>query len=226
MTIQVKICGLTSAEAVDAAVQNGAAMTGFVFFPASPRSLDPPAAAALAARVPDSVLKVGVMVDPDDDLLEQILDVVPLDVLQLHGHEKPARFAEVRARTGRKVMKALRIEGASDLAAVDDFAAAADYLLFDTKPPRDAAVPGGHGRAFDWQLLAGVAVRCPWLLAGGIDVANLEAAVRATGASAVDVSSGVEARPGVKDVSKIEALLNHAATVRPARPVQAIEVPA
>ncbi|HEX6143162.1 MAG TPA: phosphoribosylanthranilate isomerase [Geminicoccaceae bacterium] len=222
----VKICGLTSPEAVAAAVRGGAAMTGFVFYPRSPRSLDVEAAAALAAAVPDRVLRVGVMVDPDDALLDRVLARVPLDMLQLHGHETPTRVAAIRRRTGRMVMKALKVARAVDLEPAASYAAVADYLLFDAKAPEDAPVPGGNGLAFDWRVLDGLSLDRPWLLAGGLDLANLEAAVRLTGARALDVSSGVESRPGHKDIGKIQAFLARAAVLEPAPVGPPLEVPA
>lgn len=210
MGIVVKVCGLTTADAVDAAVAGGAGMVGFVFFPPSPRSIDPAAAAVLAARVPDGVTKVGVLVDPEDADLDRILAAVPLDLLQLHGREEPGRVAAVRARTGVPVMKAIRVATAADLEPVDTHAAVADRLLFDAKPPPQANVPGGHGRAFDWNVLDGLRCALPWMLSGGLTVDNMEEAVRRTGAPALDVSSGVEHRPGVKDPSRIAAFLRRA----------------
>jgi phosphoribosylanthranilate isomerase len=218
MGVSVKVCGLRTADAVDAAIAGGAAMVGFVFFPPSPRAIDPDAAALLAARVPAGIGRVGVVVDPQDTDLDRLLATVPLDLLQLHGQESPERVRAIRARTGVPVMKAIRVEAAADLDAVPAQAAVADRLLFDAKPPRGAKVPGGHGRAFDWQLLAGLCCSRPWLLSGGLTASNLGEAVARTGAIAVDVSSGVEARPGVKDTGMIEAFLARAAELDPARP--------
>lgn len=218
MGVRVKVCGLTTADALDAALAGGAAMVGFVFFPPSPRSIDPKAAAALAARVPAGVVRVGVVVDPEDADLERLLDRVPLDLLQLHGREDPVRVAAIRSRTGVPVMKAVRVGAAADLDGVPAFAEVADRLLFDAKPPAGAKVPGGRGHAFDWRLLQGLDCPRPWLLSGGLTTGNLGEAVARTGALAVDVSSGVEARPGVKDRGMIEAFLARAARVDPARP--------
>lgn len=215
MPVAVKVCGLTTPEAVDAAVEHGAVMIGLVFYPPSPRSLALDVAARLAARVPAAVKKVGVFVDPDDATLERTLAVVPLDLIQLHGAETPARAIELRRRTGCPVMKAIRISVAADLQAVPDHAAVAGYLLFDAKAPAGAPVPGGNGLAFDWRLLDGLESPRPWLLSGGLNVANLEAAVRLTGATMVDVSSGVELRPGVKDPGRIEAFLRLARSLEP-----------
>lgn len=214
MSLAVKVCGLTDPAAVDAAARGGARAVGFVVFPPSPRFRPVEAFAALAARVPAGVERVGVFVDPDDALLDATLAEVGLDVIQLHGGETPERVAAVRRRHGRPVMKALRVADAADLAPLDAYAAVADRLLFDAKPPTTPdALPGGNGLAFDWRLLVGLRLDRPWLLSGGLDAGNLAEAARLTGAVAVDVSSGVEARPGVKDLAKIEAFLRAAAGV-------------
>ena len=225
MPVAVKICGLTSAEAVDAAVSFGAAMTGFVFFPPSPRSLEPDEAKRLVARVPDGVLKVGVLVDPDDDLLERILTVVPLDMVQLHGTETPARVAEIRSAISSPVMKAMRVAESADLDAVPAYEDVADYLLFDAKPPPNVtALPGGNGVPFDWTILAGRQWSRPWMLSGGLTAANLAESVRTTGAGAVDVSSGVEDRPGHKVPELVAEFLYRAAAIgEPAASAQAAE---
>jgi phosphoribosylanthranilate isomerase len=202
--LRVKVCGLKEPARVEQAVALGASFVGLVFYPASPRHVDPALARELAALVPEGVRTVGVVVDPDDALLDAILQAVPLDILQLHGHETPERVAEIGLRTGCRVMKALRVEEAADLAAVPDFAGAADMILFDAKPPRDAAWPGGHGLPFDWRLLETISLDKPWALAGGLHAGNLEAAVALTRAPIVDVSSGLESRPGIKDPAKLE----------------------
>ena len=208
MDFAVKVCGLSSLEAVRAAASGGAAMVGFVFYPRSPRSLTMERAAAVAGAVPPGIRRVGVVVDPSDDLLDELMAAVPLDALQLHGQESPARVAQVRARTGLEVIKALRIAGAADLEPVPAYAAVADRLLFDAKPPLEAGhLPGGNGLSFDWRLLDGLAPGRPWILSGGLNPENLEAAVRLTGAPAVDVSSGVEVRPGLKDPALITSFL-------------------
>lgn len=217
MPVAVKVCGLRTADALDAAVAGGTGMVGFVFFPPSPRSVDPEVAAALSARVPPGITRVGVVVDPEDADLDRLLAAVPLDCLQLHGSESPARVAAIRARTAVAVMKAIRVAVAADLAPVPDHAAVADRLLFDAKPPKGAKVPGGHGLPFDWRLLRDLRCRRPWMLSGGLTADNLEQAVARTGAAAVDVSSGVETRPGVKDAGKIRAFLECAAGLDPAR---------
>jgi len=205
MPLTVKVCGLTEPSRVEQAAELGASFVGLVFYPPSPRYLDPAAARALAQHVPAGVETVGVVVDASDAELDAILQAVPLDVLQLHGYETPARVHEISLRTGCKVMKALRVEEAADLEPLDEHADAADMILFDAKPPRDAGWPGGHGLPFDWRLLQGVSIPCPWALAGGLHADNLEAAVRLTGVRMVDVSSGVESRPGIKDPAKLEA---------------------
>ncbi|MCU0837924.1 MAG: phosphoribosylanthranilate isomerase [Rhodospirillales bacterium] len=213
MPVDVKICGLTTAEAVDAAVEGGARWVGFVFFPPSPRSLTPAQAAPLAARVRDPVIRVALTVDAEDAVLDAILAAVRIDLLQLHGDEPPARAAAIRARYGLPVMKALAITDAADLDRADAYADAVDRLLFDARPPPGATRPGGNARSFDWSLLRRRSFARPWLLAGGLDAGNLAAAVAASGARAVDVSSGVEAAPGVKSAVKIRELLALARTL-------------
>ena len=210
--IDVKVCGLTDATALAAAVAGGARYLGFVFYPPSPRSLTPERAAALAERAPADCRTVGVLVDPSDAELGEILGLVRLDALQLHGAETPARVAAIKARTGRTVIKALKVADADDLAAVGAYAEVADLLLFDAKPPR-APLPGGNGESFDWRLLEGLGIARPWLLSGGLSVENLGTAVRLSGARAVDVSSGVEDRPGHKDPARIRRFLEVAATL-------------
>jgi phosphoribosylanthranilate isomerase len=202
---RVKICGLTEPASVEQAGRLGAAFVGFVFYPPSPRCVDPARAAELAAAAPEGVETVGLVVDADDHELETLLQAVPLDALQLHGHETPERVAAIGLRFGCRVIKALRVEASEDLAGLPDQAAAADMVLFDAKPPRDAAYPGGHGLPFDWRVLDGVGLDRPWLLAGGLHAGNVAEAVALTKAPVVDVSSGVESRPGVKDPAKLEA---------------------
>ena len=200
---QVKICGITRPADLSAVAEAGARYAGFVFFPRSPRNLSVGDAAALAAEAPSGVARVGLFVSPDDAALDAVLDRVPLDIIQLHGSETPARVAEVKARTGLPVMKAVGISVPSDLDALWDYGLVADLLLVDAKAPPDAALPGGNGLSFDWRLLAGRRLLKPWMLAGGLTPANVAEAVRLTGASVVDVSSGVEAAPGQKDPALI-----------------------
>jgi phosphoribosylanthranilate isomerase len=208
----VKICGLSSQPALDAAIAGGARFVGFVFYPPSPRNLTPEAAGALAQEVPPGITKVGVFVDPDDALLSAVLAAATLDLLQLHGTEGPERVAEIRRRFGVPTMKAIAVAGPDDLDAAPRYLDVADWLLFDAKPPRDAAgaLPGGNGLALDWQLLRARRWPLPWMLSGGLDAANLAEAVRISGAPNIDVSSGVEVRPGVKDPVKIAAFLTAA----------------
>jgi phosphoribosylanthranilate isomerase len=197
----IKFCGLTQAADIDAAVAAGARYVGFVFFEKSPRHLSREAARALALAVPPGVMKVALTVNADDALLDDILAQVPLDMLQLHGKEPPERVAEVRARHGLPVMKAVGVATGDDLPALETYGGVADQLLVDAKPPPGAALPGGNGLAFDWRLIAGRRWPVPWMLAGGLTPANVAQAVAMTGARQVDVSSGVERAPGVKDAA-------------------------
>lgn len=203
--VQVKICGLSTPDQLRWAVAAGARYVGFMFFAKSPRNVSLETAARLALEVPPGVAKVAVVVDPDDATLDEIAALVPIDMLQLHGQESPARVAEIRARHGLPVMKAVGIAGAGDVARLDAYSAVADQLLVDAKPPKEAALPGGMGVPFDWGLLQGYHFQRPWLLAGGLSPANVATAVRLTGAEQVDVSSGVESAPGVKDEGLIRA---------------------
>ncbi|WP_341369028.1 phosphoribosylanthranilate isomerase [Yoonia sp. BS5-3] len=205
--MRVKICGLRDAAAIDAAVQAGAAYIGFVFFEKSPRHISVADAAKLAAGVPAGVAKVALVVNPDDALLDRILDTVPLDMIQLHGSEAPARVAEIKARYGLPVMKAVGVAGPDDLVLIDSYAAVADQILVDTKPPKDAKLPGGNGARFDWTLIAGRRWPVPWMLAGGLDPVNVAEAVAVTGAQQLDLSSAVESAPGVKDPKLIAAFM-------------------
>jgi phosphoribosylanthranilate isomerase len=207
---RVKICGLREAADVETAVRAGAAYVGFVFFPKSPRNVTPAEAARLAAAVPAGVAKVALTVDADDATLDAILAGVPVDMLQLHGHESPERVSEVRARYGLPVMKAVGVAGEADLAALDAYGRVADQLLVDAKPVPGAELPGGNGLAFDWRLIAGRRWPVPWMLAGGLNAENVAEAIRLTGARQVDVSSGVESVPGFKDPVKIEEFLEAA----------------
>lgn len=210
MTIRVKICGLTRPEDVTASATAGAAYVGFNFFAKSPRYVPLDVARALALDVPMGIAKVALSVDADNDFLDALTAAVPLDILQLHGAETPARVAEVKARYGLPVMKAIGIAGADDLAQLDAFAPVADQILVDAKAPKGAELPGGNGLPFDWQLLAGRRWPVPWLLAGGLTPDNVAEAVRRTGARQVDVSSGVESARGVKDAGMIDAFVRAA----------------
>jgi phosphoribosylanthranilate isomerase len=219
MPVAVKICGLTDAAALGAAVEGGARYLGFVFYPPSPRALTIAQAAELAGAAPADSTKVGVFVDPDDKLLDQTLAQVPLEALQLHGAESPERVRAIKVRTGRTVIKALKVADAEDLAPVRSYAAVADLLLFDARlPSAPGRLPGGNGLAFDWRLLQDLRVGCPWLLSGGLSARNLEAAITLCRPPVVDVSSGVERRPGVKDPAKIRRFLGLAAALGPSEP--------
>ncbi len=208
--IAVKICGLRNDTDIRAAADAGARYVGFVFFPKSPRHIEIPDAAILAASVPLGVCKVALTVNADDALLDALTDAVPLDMLQLHGSESPERVMQVKARYGLPVMKAVGVADQSDLALLDLYAGVADQLLVDAKPPKGAELPGGNGLAFDWQLLAGRVWRSPWMLAGGLTPQNVAEAIQRTGARQVDVSSGVEGAVGVKEPDLIRSLV-HAA---------------
>ncbi len=205
--IRVKICGLKQPAHIAAAVDAGAAYVGFVFFPKSPRHLAIEAARTLALEVPPGVAKVALVVNADDDALGAILDQVPLDMLQLHGDESPKRVAEVRARFGLPVMKAVGVAEANDLVALDAYGKVADQILVDAKPPKGADLPGGNGLAFDWRLITGRRWPVPWMLAGGLTSGNVAEAIRLTGARQVDVSSGVESAPGLKDETLIRSFI-------------------
>jgi phosphoribosylanthranilate isomerase len=210
MPLAVKICGLTTAAAVAAAVRHGARYVGFVFYRPSRRNVTPGLAAALAAIVPPGVTRTGLFVDADDETLAEVLEKTPLDLLQFHGEESAERVAAVKRRFGKPVMKAIPVAAEADLDRAQAYYGAADLLLFDAKAPRDAPVPGGNGLVFDWELLGGRRWPVPWMLSGGLTPDNLGEAVRITHATSVDVSSGVERAPGVKDPEKIAAFLARA----------------
>lgn len=213
MTIDVKICGISSAEALDAAVSGGASMLGFVFFPASPRVVTPAQAKDLMARMPDGVLKVALMVDPDDYDVGAVCRQLPVDVVQLHGSESLERVADIKAITGLPVMKAVGIASADDIASAHAYEAVTDRILLDAKAPEGAVLPGGNALSFDWTLISEETWTKPWMLAGGLNAENLAQAVKTSGAGAVDVSSGVEDAPGHKSVQKIHEFLKLAATL-------------
>lgn len=205
--VRCKICGLRTPADVEAAAAAGAGYIGLVFFPRSPRHLELPAARDLALAAPVGLAKVALVVDADDATLQAITDAVPLDMLQLHGRESPARVAAVKARFGLPVMKAVGVAEAADLAAIAEYEAVADQILVDAKARKGAALPGGNGLAFDWRLIAGRQWQRPWMLAGGLTPGNVAEAVRLTGAAQVDVSSGVESAPGVKEAARIAAFV-------------------
>jgi phosphoribosylanthranilate isomerase len=210
VSVTVKICGLATSEALDTALDAGADMVGFVFFPPSPRHLTFEAARALGRRVRGRAQKVALTVDADDALLESIVEALQPDLLQLHGHESPARVVVLKRRFGLAVMKAIAVAAEQDLSAIADYAAIADRLLFDARAPREATRPGGLGNAFDWHLLQDIRPGLPFMLSGGLDAANVAEALRITQAPGVDVSSGVERAPGEKDLEKIRAFVRAA----------------
>jgi phosphoribosylanthranilate isomerase len=207
MTVGVKICGLSTEEAVAAALVGGAAYVGFVSFPKSPRHVSLETAAKLAEPVRGRVRVAVVTVDPSDAELDAIAAVLKPDLVQLHGRETPERALEVKARTGAGVIKALSVSGPEDFQAAAAWAGVADHLMFDARPPAGSALPGGVGARFDWDLLAGRSFAAPWFLAGGLTPENVADALRRSGAPLVDVSSGVETAPGLKDPRLISAFL-------------------
>ena len=211
MPVEVKICGITSEDAMEAAVEAGADYVGLVFFPPSPRCVTPERAAELVEFLPDDLVKVGLFVDPDDATLDRVLSQVRLDLVQVHGQETPERLERIRLEFGLPVMKVIPVAEAADLAVAEPFLAVADRLLFDAKAPKGAPLPGGNAVSFDWTLLQGRKWGLPWMLAGGLTPENVAEAVRMTGARAVDVSSGVESAPGIKkDPARIRAFIKAA----------------
>jgi len=210
MPLTVKICGLKTAEALDVALESGADMVGFVFFPPSPRHVGPEAARLLQTRVKGRAAKAALTVDPTDELLADIIEALKPDLLQLHGSEQPERVAVIRSRFGLPVMKALPIASRTDLSPLREYANVADRLLFDARPPREATRPGGLGTPFDWTLLQEIDAGVPFMLSGGLNPDNVAEALRITRAPGVDVSSGVERAPGVKDADKIRAFIRAA----------------
>jgi len=207
MSVGVKICGLKTPGAVAAVIAGGAAFAGFVFFEKSPRFIEPAAAGTLRRALPPGLPAVAVTADADDDAIDAVVAGARPDYLQLHGRETPARVAQVKARTGLKVIKAIAVSSAHDLRAVPDFDKCADLLLFDAKPAPGDALPGGNARRFDWSLVRGTQTAQPFMLAGGLTAGNLGEAIALSGAALVDVSSGVECAPGEKDVNLIAAFL-------------------
>jgi len=207
VTIAVKICGISTRDALDAAIDGGAAYVGFVFFAASPRVITPDRLETLAANVPEGVVRTGLFVDASDAEIAAAAATGCLDLLQLHGGETPGRVAEVRGTFRLPVMKAVAIAGESDIGRARAYEPNADRLLFDAKPPPAATRPGGNALSFDWALIRGQAWTRPWMLAGGLDASNLGEAVAMSGAAAVDVSSGVEDSPGVKSPALIREFL-------------------
>jgi phosphoribosylanthranilate isomerase len=210
MSLVIKICGLNTPEALDVALESGADMVGFVFFPPSPRHIGPELARNLSARVKGQAAKVALIVDASNEFLSMVVDALKPDILQLHGKETPERVGMIRSRFGLPVMKALPIAVRADLSPIRQYAQVADRLLFDARAPENATRPGGLGKTFDWTLLKGLDVKLPYMLSGGLDAGNVAEALRITRAPGVDVSSGVERMPGVKDVAKIRAFIRTA----------------
>jgi len=210
MSLLVKICGLSTRETVDAALSAGADMVGFVVFPPSPRHLAIETARELGKQVGQRAVKVALTVDADDATLQSIVEALRPDILQLHGHETPARLAEIKRKFGRDVMKALPVERAADLATLPAYADVADRILFDARPPKGATRPGGLGAVFDWHLLKDLDLKRPFMVSGGLHAGNVAEALRVTRAGGVDVSSGVERAPGVKDVEMIRDFIRAA----------------
>jgi len=208
--MKVKICGLTDSADVPAAILAGAAYDGFVFFPGSPRHVQLEDAAHMAGAVPEGITRVALTVDADDPMLDALMSEVPVDMLQLHGSESPARVAEVKRRYGLPVMKAVGVAVETDLTQIDFYGKVADQLLIDAKPPPGSERPGGNALAFDWKLLTGRRWPVPWMLAGGLNPDNVAEAIAQTGARQVDVSSGVESSPGVKDADLMRAFIDNA----------------
>jgi phosphoribosylanthranilate isomerase len=210
MSLLLKICGLSTPDALDVALDSGADLVGFVFFPPSPRHLDFDAARVLGARVRGQAQKVALSVDADDAWLAASIEALEPDLLQLHGKEPPARVAAVRKKFGLPVMKAIAVEEKADLAAIETYTGVADRLIFDARAPRAATRPGGLGKRFDWRLLEKLRTDVPFMLSGGLDADNVAEALRITRVPGVDVSSGVERAPGEKDPEKIRAFVRAA----------------
>ena len=206
--VLVKICGLSTPETLAAALDGGADLVGFVFFPASPRHLAFADARTLADQARGRAETVALTVDPDDAVLDAIMASVRPDWFQLHGRESPERLRAIKARTGARIMKAVGVSGQADLPSAVAFAEVADRILFDAKPPKHAATPGGNGRAFDWTILSGLDLPVPFMLSGGLTVENVGEALRLAGAPGVDVSSGVERAPGIKEIGRIHAFID------------------
>lgn len=213
MPVSAKICGLSTAETIDAAIKGGASHVGFVFFGKSARNVDADLAAGLSQRVPDHVSKVALFVDPEPGLVAEILARVAIDIIQLHGSESPARAASLGAEHRKEIWKAIPVRTRADLALGAQYHGVVQRLLYDAKPPAGADLPGGNGLRFDWKLLEGFTSPLPFVLSGGLDAANVRDAVGTTMARLVDVSSGVESTPGVKDVDKIAAFLQAVASL-------------
>ncbi|MBR0783424.1 phosphoribosylanthranilate isomerase [Bradyrhizobium iriomotense] len=210
MSLLVKICGLSTRETLETALDTGADMVGFVFFPPSPRHLSLELGRDLGRQVKQRALKVALTVDADDATLDNIMDALSPDIFQLHGKESVARLRDIKQRFSRPVMKAVPVATKADLAVLPGYAAVADRILFDARAPKDATRPGGLGAPFDWHLLENLDLKLPYMVSGGLDAGNVAEALRVTGAGGVDVSSGVESAPGVKDPEMIKAFIRAA----------------
>jgi phosphoribosylanthranilate isomerase len=213
MSLSVKICGLSTRETLDAALQAGADMVGFVFFPASPRHVSLQTARDLGKQAKGRAVKVALTVDADDATLANIVEALQPDILQLHGSETVARLRDIKQSFGLQVMKVIAVETAADLATLPGYAAIADRILFDARAPKGATRPGGLGAVFDWHVLENLDLKLPFMVSGGLNAANVAEAVRVTRAGGVDVSSGVEHTPGVKDPEMIRAFIHAARAV-------------
>jgi len=214
MSLLVKICGLSTRETLEAALDAGADMVGFVFFPPSPRHLSLERGRDLGRQVKQRALKVALTVDADDATLGNIMDALAPDILQLHGNESIARLRDIKQKFGRPVMKVLPVETPADLAVLPGYAAIADRILFDARPPKDATRPGGLGAPFDWRLLENLELKLPYMVSGGLHAGNVAEALRLTSAGGVDVSSSIESAPGVKDPELIEAFIRASRATR------------
>ena len=210
MTVDVKICGISESTSLDVAITEGAKYVGFVFFPKSPRNITPDLAAQLLLNVPKTVNPVALVVDPSAELVYIIKSIPTISFIQLHGAEDPQRVSEIRKRTGKRIIKAIKVGNPEDLEIVESYTTAADMLLFDAKTPTDmiGALPGGNAVSFDWKILSGRDWKIPWMLSGGLNSQNVANAVRVSAAPAVDVSSGVECEPGIKDGARITEFLS------------------
>jgi phosphoribosylanthranilate isomerase len=213
MSLIVKICGLSTRETLEAALQAGADMAGFVFFPASPRHISLETARELGRQAKGRAAKVALTVDADDTTLANIVETLQPDILQLHGRETVARLRDVKQRFGLQVMKAIAVETAADLAALPGYAAVGDRILFDARAPKQATRPGGLGAVFDWHVLQHLELKLPFMVSGGLNAANVAEAARVTRAGGVDVSSGVERAPGIKDPDMIRAFIRAARAI-------------
>lgn len=209
----VKICGITSVDAAQTAIDAGARFLGFIFYKDSPRYCEPEVVAEILSDIPERVSTVGVFVDDTNDYIKEVISEAPLDMIQLHGNESPERVREIRHEFSLPIIKVFRLESEADLTTVEDYIPTVDWLLFDTKPSL-GEMPGGNGRLFDWKILNDKEYQKPWMLSGGLNADNIAAAIDALNPRVLDVSSGVEKSPGVKDADKIRAFLANATRTR------------